>query len=129
MQGFGKKLTRRETAAAARSSVFARGPGDQREGVNTLPRQRAEGIINEPMAGQARQPGEAGAVDLHAEMPAFAGSRMAGMLVAVVVDHQVIGSQHLAQARCELIGGHGGRHRRVSPLSTGAKSMAAELMQ
>jgi SSS family solute:Na+ symporter len=45
------------------------------------------------------------------------------VLVAVVFDHQLLGGQRRLQPRGQRVGGHGGRHRRVSPLSLGAKSI------
>ncbi len=82
----------------------ARSPGIDREGVDTAGHQRIERIINEAMPGYATKALEAAADEENAEMPALAGTGMAGMQVAVVRHFEALGLQRSRECGLDFDG-------------------------
>jgi hypothetical protein len=72
------------------------------QGMNALGRQGTQGIIHEAMSREPGEPAEVRARDLHREVPSFAGTGVAGVLVAVVAHLQPGGRETLAQAAFDL---------------------------
>jgi len=77
-----------------------------------------ECIINEAMSGHARQAFEAWADDTHGEVSALARAGMAGVQMAVVLDLDELGFQHV-QELLPNVGG-GDAHGLVSPTASGS---------
>ena len=84
-------------------------------------------MIHEAMSGHPRQAVEARADDPHAEVPPFAGARVAGMQVGIIANLQRLGLQGLCQQRLEA------RCREAFAARahdcSGVKRTATELMQ
>jgi len=95
-----------QTGFAAGSSGFVGQASHDRQRMHALCSKWAQRIIHKTVSSHAAQAGEARTADVHREVPAFAGTGMAGMQMAVVVHLQLAGRQCLAQSVFDLGGVH-----------------------
>lgn len=90
--------------------------------------QGCEGLVDQTVALQSRQPREALRHNAHTKVPSAAGTAMAGMRGAVVLYLQLRGLQSLSEQTLQSVGAaalHRTAHRAPAPMASAREASQA----